>query len=87
LRRDNPTLVYGAYELLQKDHPEIYAYTRGSGEDRMLVLLNFSKDASTIELPEIDQIRETLINNYSSLDKQGSRCTLLPYQAVICKLK
>ena len=43
LRKDNPVLVYGQYQILQESHFEIYAYTRTLDEQQVLVLLNFSK--------------------------------------------
>lgn len=87
VRRDNAVLVYGKYELLQKEHAEIYAYTRALAESKILVLLNFSKEKSTIILPEIDKAQETLINNYDSTDIEGDAIKLLPYQAVIFKVQ
>ncbi|HEX5023864.1 MAG TPA: alpha-glucosidase [Agriterribacter sp.] len=87
IRNDNPVLVYGKYELLQKEHPEIYAYTRESGDHKMLILLNFSKEKAAIHLPEIGDIQETLINNYNSCETEGNGANLMPYQAVIFKIK
>jgi oligo-1,6-glucosidase len=87
LRNDNLVLVYGDYELLQKEHPHIYAYTRTRGEDKMLVLLNFAKEASTISLPNIGNMESPLINNYPAFEKEGNTVNLLPYQAVIFKIK
>ena len=42
LRKDNLTLVYGAYELLLPDDEHIYAYTRKLDDEVILVLLNYS---------------------------------------------
>ena len=44
LRKNNKVLVYGKYELLDKENPKVYAYTRGEGAEKVLVILNFSKD-------------------------------------------
>lgn len=87
LRKNNPVLVYGDYELLQKEHPEIYAFTRTLGEDKMLILLNFSQEASSIRLPEMAAVEAPLINNYPACKVEGDTVTLLPYQAVIFKIK
>jgi oligo-1,6-glucosidase len=43
LRKENPVLVYGDYELLLPEHSAIYAYTRGYEGKLWTVLLNFSK--------------------------------------------
>ena len=42
LRRALPELVYGIYELLERDNEKVYAYTRTLNEKKVLVLLNFS---------------------------------------------
>lgn len=42
LRKSEPTLVYGRYQLLMEAHPQIYAYTRTLDEDRLLILCNLS---------------------------------------------
>ncbi len=86
LRKENPVLVYGKYELLQKEHPQIYAYTRAWEGEKMLVLLNFSEERSTIDIAEITPVGEVLINNYDSCDTAGTSVNLLPYQGVIFKL-
>ena len=83
LRKDNPVLVYGKYEILKKEHPQIYAYRRTLGEDKLLILLNFSEEESSITLPELSDVQDTLINNYSSCEITDNSVKLLPYQAVI----
>ncbi|MDF1698329.1 MAG: alpha-glucosidase [Saprospiraceae bacterium] len=85
LRKEHLVLVYGTYQLLQKEHPEIYAFTRMLDQEKVLVLLNFSSEASSITLPEAASIQETLINNYNSTNVKGDSISLLPYQAVLFK--
>ena len=41
LRKENPVIVYGTYDLILDSHEEIYAFTRTLDEDRLLVILNF----------------------------------------------
>ena len=87
IRRDNPVLVYGKYEIKQKEHLKIYAFTRTFGKEKMLVLLNFSDENSKISLTELSGSRNTIINNYDELTIEGDEANLLPYQAVILKMK
>ncbi len=87
LRKENPVLVYGAYRLLLPEHKQVYAYTRTLGDKKMLVLLNFSADAATAELPSGIEPAAVLINNYEQVDRNNSRVQLAPYQAVIFSLK
>lgn len=87
IRKENPVLVYGQYELLQKEHVNIYAFTRTLQEEKMLVLLNFSKDESSITLSEIGNSKKVIINNYSELEIENNTINLMPYQAIILSLK
>ena len=51
LRRRHPALVYGAYRDLLPDHPQVFAYTRSTADERLLVALNFSAEPVTVDLP------------------------------------
>lgn len=86
IRKENLVLVYGTYELLAAEHPDIYAYTRTLKDKKMLVLLNFTDHGSSIELPEVRGISEILINNYDDMSNENGKVTLKPYQAVIVNL-
>ena len=87
LRKDNKVLVYGKYQLLQAEHPEIYSFTRTLKDKKMLVLLNFTDRDSSIELSQAKSISKTLINNYDVFAHDIGKITLKPYQAVIAELK
>lgn len=86
LRKENPVLVYGTYELLQAEHPDVYAYTRTLNNEKMLVILNFKEHSSSIELEEVKDIDKTIINNYDSISIETKMISLKPYQAVILSL-
>jgi oligo-1,6-glucosidase len=86
LRNENKLLVYGKYELLDKNNEDIYAYTRVLDGKKMLVLLNFTDQDSSITSPQIKELAEIQINNYSSLAINNHTITLKPYQAVIVSL-
>jgi len=85
LRKDNLLLVYGNYEIIQDDHPTIYAYSRTLEDQQMIILLNFSELESSISLPNFDYNKEVLINNYNELSIDENTITLKPYQAVVLK--
>jgi glycosidase len=63
LRADHPALAArGAREQIECSHPAVYAFTRGTGEARVLVAMNFSSQAahghcqvSTVEGP-VDRV-------------------------------
>jgi oligo-1,6-glucosidase len=52
LRKQLPVIVEGSYASWLDDHPEIMAYTRGQGDQTILVLANFTARTATVELPE-----------------------------------
>ena len=87
LRKENPVLIYGKYELLQAEHPTIYAYTRELENEKMLVLLNFSETNSEILVDNVTSDATIKINNYPNLSIENNKITLEPYQAVIISLK
>ena len=89
LRRENPIMVYGTYDLILDDHPQIYAFTRTLDEDCLLVILNFSGDKPVFTLPaHLEAYDQTpLIGNYAidPAEKTG-RLTLRPYEARVYRL-
>lgn len=83
LRKNNPVLVYGKYELLDRSNPNIYAYTRTLNGKKWLVLLNF-KGVQASVTTGIDLTKAKLVlGNYASPSKGE---TLQPYEAVIYEL-
>jgi oligo-1,6-glucosidase len=83
LRRTLPVVVHGRYELLLAEHPQIYAYTRTLGEERLLVICNFSGGTPQCALPEdLAGCRpELLIANYPvEADEDIRALTLRPYE-------
>ena len=55
LRKQEPVLIYGDYQPLCIEHTQVYAYLREWETQRILVLLNFSANATKICLPDTVQ--------------------------------
>jgi oligo-1,6-glucosidase len=86
VRKAYPVLLYGHYHLLDKDHKQVYAYTRTLGDERFLVLLNFSKESIDYRIPGTFRYdEEILINNYNICEQHKDKIHLLPYQAIVMK--
>jgi len=90
LRKEEPVLIYGAFDLRLADHPQVFAYTRTLGESRLLVLLNFSgseADASAVT-GEIGALQgEVVLANYphaKSVALDG--LTLRPWEAIVVRI-
>lgn len=89
LRREHPIIVYGAYELILDAHEQIYAFTRSLTDERLLVILNFTRDAPVFALPNHIQFsgKDLLISNYEVDPAEDIRLlTLRPYEARVYRL-
>ena len=87
LRKSDPVLVYGKYQLLDRENPEVFAYTRSLNGRTLMVALSFSTSGGTTALPAGYQAGKTLINNLARSPVDGSRLVLEPYQAIVVELK
>jgi len=90
LRKLHPVIVYGSYELILEAHSEIYAFTRTWQGERLLVMLNFSKNTPVFALPTTISFTrsELLISNYPvAPDEDPSLLTMRPYEARVYRLR
>ncbi|HEX7974818.1 MAG TPA: alpha-glucosidase, partial [Anaerolineales bacterium] len=99
LRKENPVIVYGTYDLILPDHEQIYAFSRILEDDRLLVILNFSAGTPVFELPTdlpagmpaglSGAGQELLIANYPIHPAQDDlhRLGLRPYEARVYRLR
>ena len=84
LRKGNEIIVYGSYDLLLPDDPELYVYTRTLGDEKLLVICNFYGNTREFELPEgwnPDRM-ELMIGNYEKRDTART-LEIRPYEAVV----
>lgn len=63
MRKANLSLIYGEFEHLMADDPELFVYKRSLNEENFLIILNFSGSERTLELVSFDA--ELLISNYT----------------------
>lgn len=89
LRAETPALIDGAYEELFKDSGEIYAFTRGDDNDKLLIVVNFTGQPVTFDKAEAglegNEAAEILLSSYEGAD--SALGTLRPYEAQIISLK
>jgi oligo-1,6-glucosidase len=84
LRKQDLTLVYGAYQLLDKDNPDVYSYVRELNGEKIMVMLNFKDKAANANTGIDLQNAEIMAGNYPEQNR-GSQ--LRPYEAVVYKLR
>lgn len=88
-RSDHSVLQEGDYKELLPESEQIYAYERSSGEDRMVILVNFTGSKVTYDPAEIgireDKNPQILLSTYDDRadDRDRSPGSLRPYEAVI----
>lgn len=88
LRKTIPALVYGKYTLLDKNNPDVYAYTREYEGDKILVVLNFSNHKADASLGLIVSRAGRLIGNYDQpIDQKFDVMRLRPYEAVVWRIE
>ena len=78
LRKENPVFRFGNFELLDADHEQVFAYTRNTADQQMLVVCNFSGEAVAWNVPAEFADAEVLLTNY-----QPTPGLLKPYEAMI----
>jgi oligo-1,6-glucosidase len=84
LRKANPTLIYGAYQIIDPKNKAVYAYTRKDEAGEFLVLLNFTGNTTVCNLDIEVTHAVKLISNYQ--EEGFIAHTLKPYQAIVIKL-
>lgn len=84
LRKEHDIIVYGSYDLLLPDHPDLYVYTRTLYREKLLIICNFSKKEITLPMPEGLNPKEARvwISNYPET-AAGTRMNLRAYEAVV----
>ncbi|WP_160689686.1 alpha-glucosidase [Clostridium sp. C2-6-12] len=89
IRKANPIVVYGKYELILENHNEIFAYTRSLDKEKLLVICNFTSSNSKFVLEDKIEFKtkELLISNYEiNEDESINNIELKPYEARMYKL-
>lgn len=76
LRKQYPVFREGSFALLCPDDPYVFAYTRDTGKERLLVVCNFTAEERPWSCPEPFRGGEVLLANYPD-----SSQTLRPYEA------
>lgn len=86
LRKKEPVFVYGKYTLLDRENPNIFAYTRDLEGKKVLVLLNFSEKESSFNIGIPITKSKIILDNYTNT-KNLKKNILRPFEAVIIELK
>ena len=90
LRKEHDIIPYGTYRLLMEEHPDIYAYIREFGGEKLLVVCNFRRKRIPFTIPEEfrKDTGELLIQNYPGRcleELVEENITLQPFEAIVLK--
>jgi len=87
LRHENDIMVYGDYELLDENHPQLFVYRRYDSSNELLIISNFSNQNINYTLPKQyhNKTKEIFITN--QIDIQiNQTITLKPYGTLVLKM-
>jgi oligo-1,6-glucosidase/glucan 1,6-alpha-glucosidase len=88
IRKSNPVVVYGKYDLILEDNKEIFIYTRTLENEKLLVICNFTQNNAVLKYDQQAEIkhRELLISNYDvDVNDAIDNIELKPYESRIYK--
>lgn len=81
LRRELPIIIEGRYRAWLEDHPDVFAYTRTLGTQKLLVVANFTAREVNVDVPEElrGEWQPLLDSNATTL---RDRVTLAPFETI-----
>ncbi|MEK3975173.1 MULTISPECIES: alpha-glucosidase [unclassified Psychrobacillus] len=85
LRKENEVFVYGSYDLLLENDPDVYIYKRCLNEKTAVVLCNFRNKTVEVNLHELEQKDyHLMLSNYKETpDSLTEKVILKPYETRI----
>ncbi|KMN46257.1 alpha,alpha-phosphotrehalase [Bacillus paramycoides] len=87
LRKTYDVITEGKYDVLDKNHPKIWAYTRTVNNELLLVINNFYGEEITYSAPvnvQLDGMKqEVLLSNYGDSSKEIKNLVLRPYESIV----
>lgn len=87
LRKENPIIVWGDYELLLPEDETLFAYKRSYENKTWLVLANVSKETKELKMPENNSIERVIMSNYGRNEIDLESIELQPFEAFVLELK
>ena len=82
LRKEYPVVRAGSFELWDRENEKVFAYTRDTDREHLLVVCNFTDETMEYDVPQRFWGYEILLNNYTEV-----RPELRPYEAVMLYYK
>lgn len=87
LRKTYDVITEGEYAILDENDPKIWAYTRTTESEVLLVINNFYGEEITYSVPAHVQLdgmkQEILLSNYKDASKDIAKLHLRPYESIV----
>ncbi|KAG8769638.1 hypothetical protein FRC12_004832 [Ceratobasidium sp. 428] len=88
LRKDYPVMIHGDFTLLSEKDEQIFAYTREYEGTKALIVMNFSRENVSYELPDGLAVSHSKIISGNVLSGQedsklGAKLKLEPYEGQV----
>ncbi|WP_214774865.1 alpha,alpha-phosphotrehalase [Exiguobacterium sp. s37] len=83
LRKELDVLTDGDYTLLTPDSLDVWAYTRKTDREELLVVANFYGTETTYTIPEGFERVNVVSHNYDVPELDGMTLSLRPYEAIM----
>ncbi|MCT4621945.1 MAG: alpha-glucosidase [Marinisporobacter sp.] len=85
IKKEQPVLIYGKYDLILEEHKKIFAYTRTLGHEKVVVICNLTDSRAIYEYKDIElKYDSLLLSNYDVKKHERIKDMVLePYEARI----
>ena len=82
LRRERPVVSHGRFVAFHRDDPQVVAYARDRGGERLVVIANFTPDAVRFAPdPELRGRGACLVSSHGAREEVGDALDLAPYES------
>ncbi|RSL72439.1 hypothetical protein CEP53_001099 [Fusarium sp. AF-6] len=81
--------VYGDFELLDRQHDDVFAYSRSNGDQKAVVVCNFRETPIIWAVPPSVKLSsaKVLLSNYPEVDITQEKLNLRPFEAFVVSVK
>ena len=79
-------IVYGDYELLSENHPNVYAYTRTLDHQKLLIVSNFFAKPAIACLKQL-RAKQIILSNYEDSSLSLDCLMLRPFESIVFELE
>lgn len=86
LRKENPLVVWGDYQLIEATEAEVFAYLRSYENDTWLIVGNFSGKQQPFSLEKLE-VQQIIIKNTEIVRNELKDILLEPYETFVAKVK